>query len=112
MVMTKETAHRFQTPDTDTSLQIAQRWLDSFAAAIALSEAGPVAALLTDDVYWRDILALSWDIRTISGKGDTSAVLLSSARERRPSKIILDTQSVKSLERAGLGTTIEGLFDF
>ena len=112
MVMTKETARNFQMPGTDTPLQIAQQWLDSFAAAIASSVPGPVAALLTDDVYWRDILALSWDIRTFSGKGDTSAGLLSCARERRPSKIILDTLSVKSVERAGLGTTIEGLFDF
>ena len=112
MVVTKAVADGIRQGEHESAPQIAQRWLDSFAAAVASTQPRAVAALLADDVYWRDILALSWDIRTFAGKNAISASLVSFARDRRPSQIILDTPSVKVMERGELGTTIEALFAF
>jgi putative flavoprotein involved in K+ transport len=99
-------------PDQNTVAHIAQAWLDEFAAAIASGEPGVFAALLTDDTYWRDILALSWDIRTSSGKRDASAGLARFARDRRPSDFVLDVGSVQTIKRYDMAPSIEALFEF
>ncbi len=99
-------------PDYNTAAQIAREWLDEFAAAIESGRPGAVAALLTDDTYWRDIVALSWDIRTFSGKENSSDGIVSFARDRMPGDFNLDTASVKPINRSGIGPSIEALFDF
>ena len=99
-------------PDHHAAAQIAREWLDEFAAAIASSKPGAVAALLTDDAYWRDIVALSWDIRTFSGNEKASIGIVSFARDRRPCDFMLDAASVQSLERAKIGPSIEAFFNF
>jgi cation diffusion facilitator CzcD-associated flavoprotein CzcO len=99
-------------PDHDAAAQIAREWLDAFGAAIALSEPGAVRALLTDDAYWRDILALSWDIRTFSGVESTSAGLTAYAEIRKPVSLTLDEASVQSFKRRTIGPSIEAFFDF
>ena len=96
----------------DAAPLIAQRWLNQFATAIESVAPGAVATLLTDDVYWRDILALSWDIRTFSGKDDASIGMVGFASDRRPGNFVLDISSVKSLERGDVGNSIEALFSF
>ena len=99
-------------PGCDSAPQIAQRWLDQFAAAIAAIEQQALAALFTADVYWRDILALTWDIRTFSEKVEASVSMIGFAKHRRPGNFALDTMSLRSLERSGLGTSIETVFSF
>ena len=99
-------------PDSDTSVQIALEWLDLFAAGIASSEPGAIAALLTDDAYWRDILALSWDIRTFSGHKNASVGISSFAQGRRPCDFVLDVGSVQSIMRYDMASSIEALFAF
>lgn len=112
MAIGKEEAFRANFAGCDTPPQIAQRWLDQFATAIASNEPGSLAMLLSADTYWRDILALTWDIRTFAGGGDASSALASFARDRSPDKFVLDGGSVKSLDRGNLGSSIEALFDF
>ena len=112
MGLRKEQADKFTASGCDAAPQIAQRWLDHFAAAIASTEQGAVAALLTTDAYWRDILAFTWDIRTFSGRNDASVGMVRFASDRKPSNFVLDALSVKSLERGALGPSIEALFTF
>lgn len=99
-------------PDNAAAVPIAQEWLDGFSGAIAASDPDLVTALLTDDVYWRDILALSWDIRTYSGAGNTGAAFVSFAGSRNPGNFALDIASVQQSRRRGVGPSIEGFFDF
>jgi putative flavoprotein involved in K+ transport len=99
-------------PDHDSAVKIASEWLDRFATAVASGGPEALADLLADDAYWRDILALSWDIRTISGSEKASAAIASLARERRPRAVTLDESSVKSLKRGEIDPSIEALFDF
>ncbi len=99
-------------PVHDTAAQIAREWLDAFAAAIASGGPGSVAALLTDDAYWRDILALSWDIRTFSGNENAGLALATYARDRRPCDFVLDEGSVQSIKRGHIDPSIEALFNF
>lgn len=108
--MTK--AKNTDAPDRDTAAQIAREWLDEFAAAIASSELGAVAGLLTADAYWRDILALSWDIRTFLGNKNASVGIASFAGSRRPCDFVLDATSVQSIKRCEIDPSIEALFDF
>ena len=99
-------------PTGDSASQIAQHWLDRFAAAIAAIGQGTLADLFAPDVYWRDILAFTWDIRTFAGNSAASAGMMRFASDRRPSNYVLDNPSLKSVERGDLGTSIEALFSF
>ena len=44
----------------------AQDWLARFEQALARATAA-LAALFHPDSYWRDVLAFTWDIRTVHG---------------------------------------------
>ncbi|SJL00892.1 related to monooxygenase [Armillaria ostoyae] len=46
-------------------LQIAGQWFQSFSEAIHSQDASAVSSCLFSDGYWRDLLTLSWDIRTL-----------------------------------------------
>ncbi|KZT10354.1 FAD/NAD(P)-binding domain-containing protein [Laetiporus sulphureus 93-53] len=52
-------------PDIAPS-DVARSWFDKFSAALE-SHSPDVANLFLEDSFWRDLLALSWDFRTIHG---------------------------------------------
>ncbi|KAH7922234.1 FAD/NAD(P)-binding domain-containing protein [Leucogyrophana mollusca] len=53
-------------PDTDV-LAVALQWFDSFAQALQSGDVDNTLSLLLEDVFWRDMLSLTWDIRTFQG---------------------------------------------
>jgi putative flavoprotein involved in K+ transport len=53
----------------------AQRWLESFEAALLARDTAAVAALFMNDGLWRDILAFSWTIQTMAGRPAIEATL-------------------------------------
>ena len=112
IVMTSKTDDRVHASQHDAVPLIAQQWLERFENAIGLNDPRAVAATLTDAVYWRDILAMSWDIRTFSGKDDSSASMVAYARDRKPGKFSLDPSSAKTIDRGDLGISIETVFEF
>lgn len=112
MAIENESAGHGNFASRDIISQIAQRWLDQFAKAITSNQPGSLAMLLSTDTYWRDILALTWDIRTFSGGEDASAAMADFVRERSPCNFVLDVGSVKSVDRSEFGSSIEALFDF
>jgi putative flavoprotein involved in K+ transport len=101
-----------EAPDHDVAVKIAQVWLDEFSAAIAEGRPEAIAALLTDDVYWRDILALTWDLRTLAGNGNVGAAMAGLARDHQPGACVLDALSVQSVQRGSMPSSIEALFAF
>ena len=52
----------------DTTLPDAvTRWLTAFEQALAAADGRALAALFAPDAHWRDLLALTWNITTVSG---------------------------------------------
>ena len=45
----------------------AESWLVQFEAALAGSNDGTLKVLFHPESYWRDVLALSWNIQTLNG---------------------------------------------
>ena len=43
------------------------RWLSAFQRALAASDAAALERLFHSEAHWRDLIALTWDVRTFSG---------------------------------------------
>ena len=54
---------------------VAQKWITNFEAALQHGNVDGFAAVLHLDCWWRDMLALSWDIRTVHGLDKVSAYI-------------------------------------
>lgn len=55
--------------------QVATRWFAAFSAAARENDVTAITALFTDDGNWKDILALTWDLRTLVGKDAITRML-------------------------------------
>src|SRR4029079_19037922 len=53
----------------------AQRWLESFEAALSARDPGAAARAFLDDGLWRDVLAFTWTIQTMAGRPAIEATL-------------------------------------
>src|SRR5262245_13228155 len=58
-----------------TALADAQHWLDSFGSALKPQDAAAGAALFLPDGLWRDGLAFTWNIQTMTGRPAIEATL-------------------------------------
>ena len=91
----------------------AQRWLESFEAALSARDPAAAAGLFLDDGLWRDVLAFTWTIQTMAGQPAIEATLretLSRAQARNfhiPDK----RTPPRWVSRAGT-ENIEALFEF
>ena len=43
------------------------QWLGNFEEALASGDAAAAAELFADDSYWRDLIAFTWNIKTVEG---------------------------------------------
>jgi putative flavoprotein involved in K+ transport len=66
------------------SVKELRRWLAALEAALAEPAAADWAALFNDQVYWRDLVALTWNIVTLEGQQDTIAMPAQQAPMIRP----------------------------
>lgn len=57
-------------------------WLAGFEAALATGDTARMAPLFLDESHWRDVLALTWRIVTVSGGGAVAGDLARLGRER------------------------------
>ncbi len=53
----------------------ATAWLAAFSDALTRKDVPAAAALFTEDGHLRDLLALTWEIRTVSGRAAIAALL-------------------------------------
>lgn len=56
---------------------VVSRWIAQMNDALAREDYGSAASLFQEDGYWRDILALTWDIKTSHGPRDIEVMLRS-----------------------------------
>jgi cation diffusion facilitator CzcD-associated flavoprotein CzcO len=75
---------------TSTSAKAtAEAWLDKFGAALASGEAARIAALFAEDCHWRDILAFTWNLRTISGADAIAQLMVQTLSRMAPRGVAL-----------------------
>ena len=60
---------------TSICTTIAQEWLKQLDAAFASGTPSQVTALFLEECHWRDLLSLSWDFRTLSGRRNVEKYL-------------------------------------
>src|SRR6478752_61410 len=51
-----------------TATQDAERWLRAFETALADRDGAAAAALFATDSYWRDVVAFTWNLKTVEGQ--------------------------------------------
>ena len=56
-----------------------QAWLDEFERALSKPDRAALDRLFLADCFWRDVLALSWNLQTIAGRDTITQALTSLA---------------------------------
>src|SRR5438128_1241602 len=84
----------------DTVAMIAESWLARFEAALAAPGRPGLERLFHADSHWRDVLALTWHIKTVSGSDAIVRELATHAGRARPTgfKIDLDRRSPRAIK--------------
>jgi putative flavoprotein involved in K+ transport len=98
--------------DSTRAEVIATEWLRGFAEAVAAGDPGRVAPLMVDEPYWRDMLALSWDLHTYYGTAQIIEMLGATLRDAHVSAIRPDQTIPVRLATRADRDVIEVLFDF
>lgn len=91
----------------------ARRWLTQFESALSNPGNGSLEALFHPDSHWRDVLALTWDIQTISGAEGIARELAAHAPGARLAGLAVDPDRTRPrmVRRAGT-QTLEAIFKF
>src|SRR5271165_1341602 len=97
---------------TDDIALAARDWLAAFEAALGLQDAA-LDQLFHADSYWRDVLALSWNLQTINGAPGILAALKRLAPQAvlQNLRIDPDRAAPRRVTRAG-ARCIEAIFKF
>ncbi|TXL61356.1 NAD(P)/FAD-dependent oxidoreductase [Aeromicrobium terrae] len=83
-------------------------WLRDFAAAMESGSVTEATATLTKECWWRDLLALSWDLGTYHGSERITSLLDVHVRQARPTRFELDA----GFEPHPIEGGVEGVFTF
>jgi putative flavoprotein involved in K+ transport len=70
---------------TDGPGERVARWLRKFARALEASDIEAAAALFHKDCYWRDLVAFTWNIKTMEGRAAVAAMLAARLEDVGPS---------------------------
>jgi len=111
-----KTAREWETPmldRTDDSSVAADNWLAQFEEALGKPDDALLKTLFHPDSYWRDVLALSWNIQTLNGADAILKALPPLARSAAPSgfAIVRNRAAPRKVMRAGTNA-IEAIFKF
>src|SRR6266545_686298 len=98
---------------TDDISVAADNWLAQFEEALAKSDSRLLKTLFHPDSYWRDVLALSWNIQTVNGADAILKELSVHAPTAAPSGFAIDPDRAapRRVMRAGTNA-IEAIFKF
>jgi putative flavoprotein involved in K+ transport len=53
----------------------ASGWLDAFGSALAAGEIERATSLFGDECFWRDLVAFTWNVKTMEGRDEIAAML-------------------------------------
>ena len=88
------------------------QWIEDFSAAVGSRSVDRVVSLVTDDCYWRDLLALTWDLGTFHGHAAITGLLESNLEAAEPSNFEADSGYAPRAVVGDDGTTIEAFYLF
>ncbi|WP_298240378.1 NAD(P)/FAD-dependent oxidoreductase [uncultured Bradyrhizobium sp.] len=91
----------------------AQAWLDAFERMLGKPERAALNQLFLADSFWRDVLALSWNLQTLAGREAIAPALAALAPKAAPTKfeIAPNRAPPRQVTRAGTAS-IEAIFHF
>jgi len=94
-------------------MSAAERWLADFEEALRDPDDASLAKLFRTDAHWRDLLAFTWQVKTVSGAGKIVRELKRYAEQTGPSGFAVDPGRTppRSVTRAG-ENAIEAIFRF
>jgi hypothetical protein len=100
-----------ETPTAEAAA--AAGWLARFESALAGADADRLETLFLPDSHWRDVLALTWDLGTVSGADTVVRQLSAHAGRARPENFQIDPARAapRKVTRAGV-LSIEAMFKF
>jgi putative flavoprotein involved in K+ transport len=81
-------------------------WLKAFAAALDRQDIAGATALFEDACYWRDLLAFTWNIKTVEGRDAVQDMLEARLARTRPSAWTIKGEPISD------GVTVEAWFTF
>jgi len=92
---------------------LVEQWLDRLNQALDHRDAVALQRLFRPDGHWRDIIALTWRIATVSGAASASAALLEAATRAAARGFAVDSQRTppRLVDRAGV-PCIEAIIRF
>ncbi len=68
-------------------------WLGKFEKALNARDTDAVAKLFGKDCYWRDLVSLTWNIRTLEGQDDITAMLKATLSSAKPSNFQIEGEA-------------------
>ena len=91
----------------------AQAWLDTFERTLGRPEPAALNDLFVADSFWRDVLALSWNLQTLAGRETIAQALAALAPKAAPARfeIAPNRAAPRQVTRAGT-SSVEAIFDF
>ncbi|MFL6797221.1 MAG: flavin-containing monooxygenase [Xanthobacteraceae bacterium] len=99
--------------ETTSLTEIVERWLGDLERALARGDDVALRGLFLRDSHWRDLLALSWQIKTVNGVEAIARELKTDAARANPVELRSNTRRTapREVTRAGR-TAIEAIFAF
>jgi len=98
---------------TATHREIVNNWLSRFEIAVNNSSYNLIAELFLDDSHWRDLLAISGRVKTLTGINNITNELLSHLSGNRLSSFMIDPDRVQPRFATRSGRRVlEALFTF
>ena len=67
-----------------TATQETERWLRAFETALADRDAAAAAELFATDCYWRDLVAFTWNLKTVEGREGVADLVEHTAGQSAP----------------------------
>src|SRR5271156_5308554 len=77
-------------PDPANARAQAEAWLAEFVSALRSRDIRAAAALFGEECYWRGLVAFTWNIKTLEGAAEISAMLAANLDAASPSNWQID----------------------
>src|SRR5271170_1303312 len=71
-------------PDPANARAQAEAWLAEFVSALRSRDIRAGAALFGEECFWRDLVAFTWNIKTLEGAAEISAMLAANLEAAAP----------------------------
>lgn len=88
--------------DTDTATREVQTWLDDFQAALTAGDAEAAAAMFAPASFWRDLIAFTWNVKTVENPDGVAEMLGATSKTVQPSNFGLDAEYEGPAEDGGV----------